>query len=52
VKAGRLLDVKSGEILRDQAIVIENDKIVSVGRQDANTSAQRRRSLQAPCFPE
>jgi imidazolonepropionase-like amidohydrolase len=39
VKAGRLLDVKSGEILRDQAIVIENDKIVSVGAaKDANTS--------------
>ena len=31
VKAGRLLDVKSGEIRRDQAIVIENGKVVSVG---------------------
>src|SRR5450432_2870414 len=31
VKAGRLLDVKSGQLLRDQTIVIENDKIVSVG---------------------
>src|SRR5882672_12394447 len=39
VKAGRLLDVQSGEILRDQAIVIENDKIVSVSAaKDANTS--------------
>ena len=31
IKAGRLLDVKTGEVARDQAIVIENDKIVSVG---------------------
>ncbi len=37
VKAGRLLDVKTGEMARDQAIVIENDKIVSVGAvKDAN----------------
>src|SRR5882724_13545673 len=37
VKAGRLLDVKSGQMFRDQAIVIENDKIVSVGAaKDAN----------------
>jgi imidazolonepropionase-like amidohydrolase len=39
VKAGRLLDVKTGEMARDQAIVIENDKIVSIGAtKDANTS--------------
>ncbi len=39
VKAGRLLDVKTGEIARDQAIVIENDKIISVGAaKDANTT--------------
>ena len=39
VKAGRLLDVKSGQIGRDQVIVIENDKIVSVGAaKDANTA--------------
>jgi imidazolonepropionase-like amidohydrolase len=31
VKAGRLLDVKSGKMLTSQAIVIEGDKIVSVG---------------------
>ncbi|HEY7096272.1 MAG TPA: amidohydrolase family protein [Terriglobales bacterium] len=31
VRAGRFLDVKSGKILNDQAIVIEGDKIVSVG---------------------
>src|SRR5215831_18079500 len=31
VRAGRVLDVKSGKTLSDQAIVIEGDKIVSVG---------------------
>ena len=31
VRAGRLLDVKSGKVLADQAIVIEGDRIVSVG---------------------
>lgn len=31
VKAGRLLDVKSGNLLSNQAIVIEGDKISSVG---------------------
>jgi imidazolonepropionase-like amidohydrolase len=31
VRAGRLLDVKTGNTLNDQAIVIEDDKIVSVG---------------------
>jgi imidazolonepropionase-like amidohydrolase len=31
VHAGRLLDVKTGKILTDQAIVIEGDRIVSVG---------------------
>jgi imidazolonepropionase-like amidohydrolase len=31
VRAGRVLDVKSGKFLSDQAIVIEGDKIVSVG---------------------
>jgi imidazolonepropionase-like amidohydrolase len=31
VRAGRFLDVKSGKILNDQAIVIEGDKIVRVG---------------------
>src|SRR5437868_4066956 len=31
VRAGRLLDVKTGKTLTDQAIVIEGDKIVSVG---------------------
>lgn len=31
VHAGKLLDVRSGRMLSDQAIVIEGDKIVSVG---------------------
>ncbi len=31
VRAGRLLDVKSGKILTGQSILIEGDKIVSVG---------------------
>jgi len=31
VRAGKLLDVRSGKLLADQAIVIEGDKIVSVG---------------------
>ncbi|MBZ5600403.1 MAG: amidohydrolase family protein [Acidobacteriia bacterium] len=31
VRAGKLLDVKTGRTLSDQAIVIEGDKIVSVG---------------------
>jgi imidazolonepropionase-like amidohydrolase len=31
IRAGRLLDVRTGKTLTDQAILIENDKIVSVG---------------------
>jgi imidazolonepropionase-like amidohydrolase len=31
VRAGRLLDVKTGNVLTNQAIVIQGDKIVSVG---------------------
>ncbi len=38
VRAGRLLDVKTGKTLTNQAIVIEKDKIVSVG-PDNGTSA-------------
>ena len=43
IRAGHMLDVKSGKMLSDQAIVIEGDKIVSVGpasampAPDANT---------------
>jgi imidazolonepropionase-like amidohydrolase len=40
VKAGHLLDVKTGKTLTGQAIVIEGDKIVSVGPTgDVKTSA-------------
>ncbi len=35
VHAGKLLDVKTGKMLSDQAIVIEGDKIVSVGPASA-----------------
>ncbi len=39
IKAGQLLDVKAGQTMHDQAIVIENDKIVSVGPfSNANTT--------------
>src|SRR5438132_11184137 len=31
VRAGKLLDVKSGKLQIDQVVVIEGDKIVSVG---------------------
>ena len=31
VRAGRLLDVRTGQVSKDQAIVIEGDKIVSIG---------------------
>ena len=42
VRAGRLVDVKAGKILRDQAIVIEGDKIVSVGAAaEAKTAGAR-----------
>jgi imidazolonepropionase-like amidohydrolase len=37
VHAGRVLDVKSGKFLPDQAIVIEGDKIVSVGPASAQS---------------
>jgi imidazolonepropionase-like amidohydrolase len=42
IRAGRLLDVRTGKILTNQAIVIENGKIVSVGTDTgaADASAQ------------
>src|SRR5882724_12167178 len=54
VKAGRLLDVKSGQMFRDQAIMIENDKIVSVGAaKDANITGATVVDLsQATVLPE
>ncbi|HSS98327.1 MAG TPA: amidohydrolase family protein [Terriglobales bacterium] len=39
VRAGKLLDVKSGKTLTNQTIVIEGDKIVSVGTDVKTTSA-------------
>ena len=39
VRAGRLLDVKTGKTLTDQAIVIEGDKIVSVGPAGAASAS-------------
>ena len=35
IRAGKILDVKSGKIFTDQAIVIDGDKIVSVGPSSA-----------------
>lgn len=39
VRAGRLLDVKTGKTLTNQIIVIQGDKIVSVGGSDAQIPA-------------
>src|SRR5262249_5722957 len=36
IHAGKLLDVKSGKMLSDQAIVVEDGKIVSVGVGGSN----------------
>src|ERR1035441_1632364 len=40
-RAGRLLDVKTGKTLTNQTIVIEGDKIVSVGAGDQGYTAAR-----------
>ena len=39
IRAGRLLDLRSGKMLTNQAIVIENDKIVSVGPDSGTADA-------------
>ena len=39
IRAGHLLDVKSGKMLSDQAIVIEGDNIVGVGPASATPAA-------------
>src|SRR5258708_23482910 len=39
VRAGKLLDVKTGRVETNQAIVIEGDKIVSVGAVSAVKSS-------------
>ncbi|HUQ32449.1 MAG TPA: amidohydrolase family protein [Pyrinomonadaceae bacterium] len=38
IKAGRLLDVRSGRVLENQGILIENDRIKAVGPFDARLS--------------
>jgi imidazolonepropionase-like amidohydrolase len=46
IRAARVLDVKSGKTLADQAIVIDGDKIVSVGpASDAKSAAANTISL-------
>jgi imidazolonepropionase-like amidohydrolase len=39
IRAGHVLDVKSGKMLSDQAIVIEGDNIVAVGLASATPAA-------------
>ena len=34
IKAGRLIDVRAGRVLNDQAIVVEGERIKSVGPAD------------------
>ncbi len=53
IRAGHLLDVKSGKMLADQAIVIEGEKIVSVGpagsaKTDGATMVDRSRDTVLP----
>ena len=47
IHAGRLLDVKTGNVLSDEAIVVEGDKIVSVGAMSSLklSGAERRIEL-------
>ena len=39
LRAGRVLDVRTGKVLTRQAILIENDKILSVGPDTSTTAA-------------
>ena len=48
VKAGHLLDVKTGNILTNQAIVIEGDKIVSVGPASSVQAAPDAMTINLP----
>jgi imidazolonepropionase-like amidohydrolase len=41
IHAGRLLDVKTGRVLTNQNLVIEDDKIVSVGAASAPTAGSK-----------
>ena len=46
VHAGKLLDVRSGNVLTDQAIVIEGDKIISVGSMASTKLAGNERRIE------
>lgn len=48
IHAGRVLDVKTGQTLTNQAIVIENDKIVSVGPAGAAKPAAGATVIELP----
>jgi len=48
VRAGKLLDVKTGKIQTDQAIVIEGDKIVSIGPASAIKFSSADHSINLP----
>jgi imidazolonepropionase-like amidohydrolase len=50
VHAGRMLDVKTGRMLADQAIVIENDKILSVGPASQASSPPGATRIDLPNF--
>src|SRR2546425_2343006 len=48
VRAGHLLDVKTGKILDNQAILIEGDKVVSVGPQPGNQATSGAPTINLP----
>jgi len=48
VRTGRLLDVKTGKIATDQVIVIERDKIVSVGPASSVKASASHRTIDLP----
>src|SRR5689334_22378777 len=48
IRAGRVLDVKTGQTLANQAIVIENDKIVSIGAASAAKPAAGAKVIDLP----
>jgi imidazolonepropionase-like amidohydrolase len=45
IHAGRVLDVKTGKILNNQAIVVEDDKIVSIGAASNATPAANTQTI-------
>jgi imidazolonepropionase-like amidohydrolase len=48
VRAGRLVDVKSGKLLVNQAVVIEGDKIISVGPAASVTAGAADKVIDLP----